>query len=106
MAANDTVGAGGGGGALTVTVTDCPALPPAPSQPKVNVLVVVNGPTASLFEVTLLPDQAPDAVHDVELVDDQVKVVESPESTDEGLAASDTVGGGGGSCPFTVTVTD
>ena len=69
-------------------------------------LVVVNGPTASLAAVALLPDQAPDAVHDVASVDNQVNVVELPESTDEGLATSDTVGGGGGGCPFTITVTD
>ncbi len=91
---------------MTVTVTDWPALPPAPPQTKLNVLVVVKGPTASLSAVALLPDHAPDAVHEVALAEFQIKVVESPAVTDEGLAVSDTVGGGGGGCPFTVTVTD
>ena len=89
-----------------MTVTDWPALPPAPPQTKLNVLVVVNGPIASLSAVALLPDHAPDALHEVALAEVQVKVVESPAVTDEGLAVSDTVGGGGGGCPFTVTVTD
>jgi len=42
LAANETVGNGGG---LTATVTDCPASPPAPLQVRINVLVVVSGPT-------------------------------------------------------------
>ena len=42
LATNETVGNGAGS---TVTVTDWPALPPAPVQVKINVLVVVNEPT-------------------------------------------------------------
>ncbi len=51
-------------------------------------LVVVNGPIASLSAVALLPDHAPDALHEVALAEVQVKVVESPAVTDEGLAVA------------------
>ena len=39
-----------------------------------------------------LPDQAPEAVHDVALVDDQVRVDAAPLVTVLGLAARVTVG--------------
>ena len=42
----------------------------------------------------LAPDQAPDAVHDVALVDDHDRVLEAPLATDVELALSDTVGVG------------
>jgi hypothetical protein len=42
------------------------------------------------------PDHAPEALHDVALVEDQVSVEEVPLVTDEGFAEIDTVGAGGG----------
>jgi hypothetical protein len=50
----------------------------------------------------LAPDQAPDAVHEVALVDDQLKVEALPLVTVLGLAAKFTVGAGA----VTDTVTD
>jgi hypothetical protein len=49
----------------------------------------------------LLPDHAPEAVHEVALVDDQVSVEDAPLATEVGFAVSDTVGRGN-----TVTVAD
>lgn len=51
----------------------------------------------------LLPDQAPDAEHDVALVDDQVRVAALPLATVLGLAVRLTVTAGVG---VTVTVAD
>ena len=50
----------------------------------------------------LAPDQAPEAVQEVALVDDQVKVEPLPLATVLGFADSVTVGAGG----VTETVTD
>ena len=49
-----------------------------------------------------LPDQAPEAAHEVALVDDQVSVVALPLATVLGLALSVSVGAG----EVTVTVAD
>jgi hypothetical protein len=49
----------------------------------------------------LVPDHAPDAVHEVAFVDDQVNVDVPPLATLLGLALSVTLGAGA-----TVTVTD
>ena len=58
-------------------------------------------------EIALLPDHAPEATHEVALVDDQVSVEDAPLATDVGFAASDTVGtGGGGGMPDTITVVE
>ena len=43
-----------------------------------------------------MPDQPPEAVHDVAFVEDQVSVDDPPLATDARLAVSDTVGTGGG----------
>ena len=60
-----------------------------------------------LPEVALVPDQLPEAVHAVALVDDQVNVEEAPLAIDVGFAASDSVGnGGGGGVADTATVAD
>jgi hypothetical protein len=83
-------------------VTDWFALPPAPLQLSVKVLVMVSGPRASLPEVALLPVQAPEAVQEVAFAEDQVSAEDPPLVTDVGFAASDTVGAGG----VTVTVAD
>ncbi len=66
----------GAGGGATLTVTEPVALPPAPVQVKKNVLVVVNEPRVSLPEVALLPDQAPEAVHEVASLEVQLNVAE------------------------------
>jgi len=89
-----------------VTVTDRLALPPAPLQLSVKVLVVVSGPRTSLPRgIVLEPDHAPEAMQEVALVEDQASVEDPPLATDVGFAASDTVGpGGGGGVPETVTV--
>ena len=73
FAASVTVGNGAG---ATDTVTDWLALPPALSQVKMNVLVLVSELRVWLPDVGLLPDQAPDAVHDVAFVEDQLRVEE------------------------------
>ena len=65
--------------------------------------LAASAPVDSLPEVALVPDQAPEAVHELALVEDQVSVENAPFATDDGFAASDTVGVGGGD---TVTVVD
>jgi hypothetical protein len=105
LALSETVGVGGGGGASTVTVTDWPALPPAPLQTRVNVVVAAKGPTASLPDVALRPDQPSKASQLVAPVDDQLSVVPSLRPTLVGLAINETVGAGGGAWFPTVTVT-
>ncbi|MFQ5756756.1 MAG: hypothetical protein ACE5H7_11815 [Acidiferrobacterales bacterium] len=61
LALRDTVGAGGGDIPPTATLTDWPAVPPAPLQTKVKVLVEVKAEVTSLPAVALVPDHAPDA---------------------------------------------
>ena len=56
-------------------------------------------------KVALAPDHAPEAEQEVAFVEDQVSVEDPPLVTDVGLAASDTVGSGGGGVT-TVTVAD
>ena len=87
----------------TVTVTDRFALPPAPLQLNVKMLVLVNGTLDSLPEVPLLPDQPPEATHDVAFVEDQVSVDVPPLEILAGFAVSETTGSGGG-VPATVTL--
>ena len=102
---SETVGVGGGGGAATVTATELLVLPPAPLQTRVNVVAVVSGPTTSLPDVALRPDQPSNAWQPSASVDDHVSVVLSFRATLVGLAASETVGAGGGGWSSTVTVT-
>ena len=45
-----------------------------------------------LPEVALVPDQPPEAVQEVTLVEDQVSIEFPPLVTDVGIAASETVG--------------
>ena len=70
--------------------------------------LVVSAPVASLPpEVALAPDQAPEAVQEVALVEVQVSAEDAPYATAVGSAASETVGiGGGGAVPDTVTFAD
>jgi len=101
LALIDTVGAGV---AVTVTVADALCVPPAPVQERLNVLLFVSAPVDALPEVERAPDQAPDAVQDVALVEDQVRVDDPPLATDVGFAETDTVGTGGGrGVPVTLT---
>jgi hypothetical protein len=67
-----------GVGDLTETVVDCVALPPGPLQVKVYVVLASTAPVDSVPRVALLPDQPPEAVHAVELVDDQAMAVLPP----------------------------
>ena len=55
-------------------------------------------------EVALSPDQAPEAVQEVALVEDQVSIEDSPYATVVGVAASDTVGTGGNTGTVTVAL--
>jgi hypothetical protein len=87
-----------------VTVADALALPPAPLQVRVKLPLAVSAPVDWLPEVALAPDQSPDAVQEVALVEDQLSVEDPPLVTDVGLAASDTVGTG--VPPVTVTLAD
>jgi hypothetical protein len=101
VAFSDTVG--GVGPAATVTVTDCAAVPPAPVQVSVNVVVAASPDRASEPVRVLLPVHPPDAVQAVALTDDQFSVAEPPLATVVGVAVSVTEGAA--SC-VTVTFTD
>ena len=63
----------------------------------------MSAPVDSLPEVALAPDQAPESVQEVALVEDQVSVEDAPYATAVGFATSETVGSGGvtppGVCP-------
>jgi hypothetical protein len=101
--ASDTVGTG----AVTVTLADALAVPPGPLQAMVKVLELVNTPLDWLPDVAFVPDHAPDATQEPELLDDQVSMEDPPLATEAGFAHSDTAGsGGGGGAPDTVTVVD
>jgi hypothetical protein len=54
----------------------------------------VRAPVACEPLTALVPDQAPDAVHELALVEDQVKVAPLPLATVLGLAAKVTIGTG------------
>jgi hypothetical protein len=99
LADSKAVGAAGGGGggvvtAVTVTVVLAAAgvVLLAPEQVNVNVLVALNAAVITLPPVDCAPLHAPDAVHAVALVEDQVSVVVPPVVTLVGLALSETVG--------------
>ena len=55
-------------------------------------MLEVSAPVDSLPDVALVPDQLPEAVQLVALVEDQVSVEELPLTTDAGFAVRDTVG--------------
>jgi hypothetical protein len=67
-----------GVGDLTETVVDWVALPPGPLHVSVYVVLASTAPVSSMPCVARLPDQPPEAVHAVELVDDHVRVVLPP----------------------------
>jgi hypothetical protein len=92
-----------GDGVLTETVADCVALPPEPVQVREYVALALSAPVDCEPVTGLLPDQAPEAVQEVALVDDQVNVALPPLVTVLGLALIVTVAVGFG---LTVTVVD
>jgi hypothetical protein len=91
----------GAEGALTVTVTDCTAVPPTPVQLSVNVLWATSAPVDSEPEIPLLSDHDPLAVQLVAFVDDHVSVLALPLTTLLGFAPRVTDGSAS-----TVTVVD
>jgi hypothetical protein len=101
-AASETVG--GGGGVPAVTVTLCDAVPPAPLQLNVNVVVADKGTVGSVPLVILLPLQPPEAVQLVALVEFQVSVVTFPTTTEAGFAVRVTDGAAGPAATVTVAV--
>ncbi|MBS0375268.1 MAG: hypothetical protein JSR73_11860 [Proteobacteria bacterium] len=68
----------GAGGAPTVTMTDCCALPPAPEQLRVYVVVVVSVPVDIEPLVVCVPVQPPEAVQLVALVELHVSIDVAP----------------------------
>jgi len=83
-----TVGFGG----CTVTVIDkAGEVPLAFVQASVYVAVAA-GVTTSVPEVACSPDQAPEAVHDVALVEDHLRVLVAPTTSVAGAAESFTFG--------------
>lgn len=94
---------GGGVAGVTLTVTVCVAVPPAPVQLSVNEVVDVSPLRTSVPVRPLAPLQPPLAVQLAAFVADQPNVDAPPLTTDAGVAVSETVGGG---AALTVTVTD
>ncbi len=81
-----------GVGDVTETVADCAALPPAPTQVSVYVAAALSAPVDDEPLMASVPDQAPEAVHEVALVADQLNLALAPLTTVPGLAVSVTVG--------------
>ena len=86
----------------TVTVAVRLALPPAPTQVNVKLVVAASAPVDWLPLAAFVPLQPPDAVQLDALLELQLSVEEAPLSTVDGLADRVTEGGAGG----TVTATD
>ena len=89
----------------TVTVALCVAgvVPAAPLQVSVNVVVELSGPVLALPLVGSPPDQPPEAVQLLALLDDQLNVADAPLLTLGGFALRLTVGL---ATADTLTVTD
>jgi hypothetical protein len=102
LALSDTVGAL----AVTVTVADCDAEPPAPVHVRVNFVFDVRAIVTCVPLVACAPDQPPDAVHAVALVELQISVEVLPELTVLGLAVSWTVGAAADTVTVVLWVTD
>jgi hypothetical protein len=83
-----------GAGEFTDTVADWAALPPDPEHVRVKVELAVSAPVDCEPLTPLVPDQAPEAVQDVALVADQLKVELLPLVTVLGLAVRLIVGTG------------
>ncbi len=96
---------------VTLTLTVCDPLPPAPVHVNVKLVVADKTPVVAEPLVASAPLQPPLAVQPVALLEDQVRVEASPVAMLPGLTESDTVGnggggGGGGTAATTVTVLD
>ncbi len=83
-----------GAAAETVTVADCDAVPPAPVQVRVYLVVVVSAEVLWEPLIGSLPAQPPEAVQAVALVEDQLSVEAAPFCTVLGLAVKVTAGVG------------
>jgi hypothetical protein len=92
-------------GSLTVTVVDAWAVPPGPLQLNVNVESVVSVPVLWVPLVDWVPDQLPEAVHEVASEEDHVNVDAPPVETIFGLAPS-VIAGAAATEFCTVTVAD
>lgn len=90
LAVRDTVT---GFGVVTFTDTVPVAAPPLPVHVRLYVALADSAPVDCEPDVDLVPDQSPEAVQVVALVEDQLKLDEPPELTFVGLALSETVGG-------------
>ena len=66
--------------------------------------LAMSAPVDSLPEVALAPDQSPEAVQEVALVEVQVSAEDAPFATAVGFAASETVGTGGSTGTVTVAL--
>lgn len=93
-------------GALWVTLTDTAsdAEPPSPEHDRLNEVSVDSGPTVACPEIARAPDQPPEAMQDLTLLEDQASVAVVLGSTEEGVAVKATVGFGAGDP--TVTTAD
>jgi hypothetical protein len=87
LADKATVGASG----VTDTVFDCVALPPAPVHVSEYAALAVSEPVDCEPLVALVPVHAPEAEHEVALLDDHVKVEAAPLEIVLGLALKLTV---------------
>jgi hypothetical protein len=81
-----------GAGALTETVAVCEALPPVPVQVRTKVELAESAPVDWEPLTALLPDHAPEAVHEVALLEVQDKVELAPRAMVLGAALRLTVG--------------
>ena len=77
---------------VTDTVADCEALPPAPVQFNVNVVLAFSVPVDCEPLIARFPLQPPLAVQAVAFVADHVRVEARPASIEEGIALNVTVG--------------
>jgi len=102
LALSDTVGTL----AVTVTVADCEAEPPAPVHVSVNFVFDERAAVTCVPLVDCEPDQPPDAVHAVALVELQIRVDVLPELTVLGLAVICTVGVAADTVTVVLCVTD
>ena len=94
---------GGVDAAVTVTVMDCDAEPPAAEQLSEYVDVVLSAPVLSVPDGDFVPDHAPEAVHELALVELQESVAALPDVTEVGLAVIVTLGA---DVEVTVTLVD
>ncbi len=87
--------------AVTDTMVVCVALPPVPVQVSAKLVLAVNAPVDCEPLIAFAPDQPPEAVQEVALVDDQVSVALPPLATVLGVALKVTTAVG-----FALTVTE